>query len=337
MTIPLEEKAASRPSGLPKVLCTTVVRSSHVGDSHGGVYLVDLATGSHEQMVDWNDGSIDWTGRGGGRGLRGIAFDGDDIYIAASDEIFVYDREFRIRRSIRNRYLGLCHEIQIVDRKLYLTATEYDSILVYDLAAARFVAGYCVRNPGITGKATLEALRNVRLSFGAFDPEGDNGPPRGDTTHINSVWVEDGVIYLCGVWLAQLIAIARDGPGVYARVTPWTHNARPFRDGVLANSTGEDCIGWFDREGKLLRRYPIPRFPYQALEHADLPQDYARQAFGRGLTLATTPGGTELVIGGSSPASVSAYRLDSGEILATVTLTMDVRNAVHGLEIWPFT
>ena len=53
---------------LPAILCTTVVRSSHVGDSHGGVYLVDLETGKYEQKIDWNDGSIDWSGRGGGRG-----------------------------------------------------------------------------------------------------------------------------------------------------------------------------------------------------------------------------------------------------------------------------
>jgi hypothetical protein len=325
---------------LPRVLCTTVVRSSHEGDSHGGVYLVDLETGAHEQKVDWNDGSIDWSGRGGGRGLRGIALEGDEIFIAASDEIFVYDRDFRIKRTIRSRYLGLCHEIQIVDGRLYLTATAFDSILVYDLAACRFVAGYCIRNPQ-PEKLTPESLRRARLAFGAFDPESDKGPPPGDTTHINSVRVEGGVIYLCGVRLAQLIAIGREGPSVYAQVPPWTHNARPFRGGVLANSTAQDCLGWFDRNGALLRRFAIPRFPYQSLDHADLPEDYARQAFGRGLCVVERPGedtavGEELLIGGSSPASVTVYRLDSGEILRTVSLTMDVRNAVHGLEVWPF-
>jgi hypothetical protein len=242
---------------LPKILCTTVVRSSDLGDIHGGIYLVDLATGEHAIKVDWNDGSIDWSGRGGGRGLRGIAFDGDDIYVAASDEIFVYDRDFRIRRTIRNRYLGLCHEIQIVDRKLYLTATAFDSILVYDLDAARFVEGYCVRNPQPM-KPTPENLRRARLAFGAFDPESERGPTPGDTTHINSVWVEAGVIYLCGVRLAQVIAIASDGPGVYAQVPPWTHNARPFRGGTLANSTSEDCLCLFDRAGAVQRRYAIP-------------------------------------------------------------------------------
>lgn len=323
-------------TALPTIICTTVVRSSHHGDSHGGVYLVDLETGTAEMKVDWNDGSIDWSGRGGGRGLRGIAFDGDDIYIAASDEIFVYDREFRIQRTIRNRYLGLCHEIQIVDRKLYLTATAYDSILVYDIARQRFEAGYCLRNVNQQpGRPTVEGLKQAKFSFGAFDPEDDKGPPPGDTTHINSVWVENGTIHLGGVWLAHLIAIGRQGPAPYASILPWTHNARPFRDGVLANSTGEDSIAWFDRKGLIRRRFSIPRFPEQALLHADIPRDYARQAFGRGLCL-DERGPETILVGGSSPASISAYRFESGELLRTVTLTMDVRNAVHGLEIWPF-
>ncbi len=324
---------------LPKVLCTSVVRSAHRGDSHGGAYLVDLETGEHEQKLDWNDGTIDWTGRGGDRGLRGIGFEGDEIYIAASNEIFVYDRNFRVRHTIRNRYLRLCHEIRIANGKLYLTATAFDSILVYDLAQQRFVAGYCIRNPQ-PEKPTPDALRRIKLAFGAFDPEDDKGPPPGDTTHINSVWVENGAIYACGLKVPNMVAITREGPQPYARVQPFTHNARPFRGGVLANSTAEEVIGWFDREARLLRRFSIPRFPAHALQHADMPEDHARQAFGRGLCVVERPasngsGGGGLVIGGSSPASITVYALDTGEILKTVTLTMDVRNAIHGLEVWP--
>jgi hypothetical protein len=325
---------------LPKVLCTSVIRSTHVGDSHGGVYLVDLETGAHEQKLDWNDGSIDWAGRGGDRGLRGIAFDGDEIYIAASDEIFVFDRTFTITRSIRNRYLKHCHEIEIAGGKLYLTTTGYDSVLVYDLTERRFVAGYCIRNPH-PEDLTPKSLPGVKLSFSRFDPSDDKGPSAGNTTHLNCVWVEGGSIYVCGLKVPHIVTIAQDGPAAYARVPALTHNARPFRGGVLANATQEEFIGWFDREVRLLRRFAIPRFPFQALKHADLPGDHARQAFGRGLCLFEHPQGAgsdfgPVLIGGSSPASITAYRFDSAEILKTVTLTMDVRNAVHGLEVWPF-
>ena len=50
-------------------------------------------------------------GRGADRGLRGIEFDGEDTYIAASDELFCYDRNFQVKKSYKNPYLEHCHEI----------------------------------------------------------------------------------------------------------------------------------------------------------------------------------------------------------------------------------
>ena len=41
-------------------------------------------------------------------------------------------------------------------------------------------------------------------------------------------------------------------------------------------------------------------------------------------------------IGGSSPATVSLYAFDREEPVTSINLTRDVRNAVHGLEVWPF-
>ena len=64
----------------------------------------------------------------------------------------------------------------------------------------------------------------------------------------------------------------------------------------------------------------------------DLPKDHARQAFGRGLCVANN----NLIIGGSSPATISVYQLGQPVALKTVNLTMDVRNSIHGLEIYPF-
>ena len=90
---------------LPKLVVTSVVRGSKQGQSHGGVYTVDFEKREVLQHVDWNTSQIDFQGRGADRGLRGIAFSGDHILIAASDELFRYDRSFRIRTSHRNPYL----------------------------------------------------------------------------------------------------------------------------------------------------------------------------------------------------------------------------------------
>ena len=58
----------------------------------------------------------------------------------------------------------------------------------------------------------------------------------------------------------------------------------------------------------------------------------ARQAFGRGLCVVNE----QIVAAGSSPSTVSLYDTQKGERIAAVNLTMDIRNAIHGLEVWPF-
>ena len=89
---------------LPKLIATSVVRGSQQGESHGGVFTIDFEQQEAAQRVDWNTDDIDWEGRGADRGLRGIAFDGDDIYIAASDELFVYDLVFRFIKIADKRF-----------------------------------------------------------------------------------------------------------------------------------------------------------------------------------------------------------------------------------------
>ena len=87
---------------LPTLIATSVVRGAQQGDSHGGIYLIDFRNQEVRQVVDWDTSNIDFQGRGWDRGLRGIAFHGGETYIAASDELFVYDRAFRIQRSWRS-------------------------------------------------------------------------------------------------------------------------------------------------------------------------------------------------------------------------------------------
>ena len=78
--------------------------------------------------------------------------------------------------------------------------------------------------------------------------------------------------------------------------------------------------------------FPIKRYDEQELLNSHLPQDNARQAFGRGLAIL----GEDLIVGGSSPFTISVYDLNTSEVVRTINLTMDVRNTIHGLEVWPF-
>jgi hypothetical protein len=328
---------------LPKVIASTVVRSAHRGENHGGVYLIDLETGSVEQTVNYDESSISWDGRGGPRGLRGIAFYGDEIYLAASDEVFVYSKDFRFLRSIQNRYLKHCHETYLAGDTLFITSTGCDSVLEYDLRARRFLKGYHIRFKGLTRRRNMlgfwlnRVVDRETIEFGpmpqlrVFDPYSDEGPAASNTCHINSVFYDDGVVFVSGTRCRHLLAINGQKLSSHARLPFRTHNARPFRDGVLMNDTRHDRVSYLDGGGRAIS-FPIKRYGERQLLNSHLPQDHARQAFGRGLAIL----GEGLIAGGSSPATVSVYDLNTSEVVRTVNLTTDVRNTIHGLEVWPF-
>ncbi len=90
----------------------------------------------------------------------------------------------------------------------------------------------------------------------------------------------------------------------YARIPAGTHNARPFGDGVIMDATEQDVIlvggaTMSSVNGYRVRLRPVP------VGRVRLP-----------------------------PPSV--FDLSDGSLVKAVSLTMDVRNAVHGLEVWPF-
>jgi hypothetical protein len=316
---------------LPKVLATSVVRSAHEGESHGGAYLVDLDSGDCEKVIHWDYDAISWEGRGSERGLRGIAFYNDLILIAASDEVLVYDQDFRLLDSFKNAYLKHCHEVCRAGSILWLTSTGFDSVLGFDLRAGRFTNGYRVlrRHPGrLTGRLDLLAKYAVH----AFDPERGGGPRLLDRLHVNNVSTWRRSLLLSGTDLRHILQLRDGRVSIFARVPRGTHNAQPFRDGVIANHTSRNRIAYMGKWGRVRRSFPVKIYPEAQLTHSSLPADHARQAFGRGLC--TWEG--RLLIGGSSPATISVFDFDTKVRLACINATMDVRNAIHGLEIWPY-
>jgi hypothetical protein len=315
---------------LPTVIASSIIRSSYKGESHGGAYLVDLETGEFDQILDYSDSSISWEGRGGNRGFRGIAFHEGEVYLAASNEIFVYSQNFDFMRSIQSKYLKHCHEIYIAGDTLYMTSTGFDSVLEYDLRTRSFVTGYSLkfgtlgRGRKKMGFAPLPRLRS-------FDPYGAEGPEESNTCHLNNVFRDDGTVFVSGTRCAHLLAINGTKLSSHARIPYGTHNARPFGEGVLMNHTDHDRISYFEG-GREKISLPIQRYDERELLNTHLPQKNARQAFGRGLCIL----GEGLIASGSSPATISIYDLNASSVLKTINLTMDVRKTIHGLEVWPF-
>ena len=77
----------------------------------------------------------------------------------------------------------------------------------------------------------------------------------------------------------------------------------------------------------------VPRYSPRELQNAEFDDGHvARQGFARGLAVLSDT----VVAGGSSPLTVVVYDLAGNRRLLSVNLSMDVRNAIHGLEVWPF-
>lgn len=307
---------------LPKLVVTSVVRGSQQGESHGGIYTIDFEKQSGEQHVDWNTSRIDFEGRGADRGLRGITFDGDDMYVAASDELFCYDRNFEIKNSFRNPYLKHCHEITRKDRRIFLTSTGFDSLLSFNLDTKKFDWGFRLQK------------QYEQWSGFTFDPTSTDGPRRENDFHVNSVHVDNSGVYLSGLRSQALIWLNKDwNPVEICSLPGGTHNARPWKDGVLFNDTNDDHVRYVSRDGDQ-QAYPIVTYDDDDIEFSGIDDSkIARQAFGRGLCVCND----RFIAAGSSPSTVSLYDTETRQKVGSVNLSMDIRNAIHGLEVWPYT
>ncbi len=304
---------------MTKLVATSVVRGSRQGESHGGVYLVDLDKQRVAQPIDWNTADIDWQGRGWDRGLRGIDFDGERVLIAASDELFVYDPQFRLIGSYRCPYLKHCHEISRYERRLFLTSTGFDSILGFDLDSHRFSYGLHLKRSETGWQAR------------PFDPSTDGGPPPGNLLHLNSVYCEPTGMFVAGLRTEALLKYDGRRIAPFCNLPNGAHNAQPYRGGVLFNDSEQDLLRFAAAGGECA--FPVPRYGPGELTHTDLDDSrIARQAFARGLCVL----GDGVVAGGSSPSTIALHNLDTLKTTLTVTLSKDIRNAIHGLEVWPF-
>lgn len=305
-----------------KLVTTSVVRGSHQGESHGGVYIVDLERQRVRQTIDWNKTDIDWQGRGWDRGLRGIAFDGETVYIAASDELFAYTPDFECIGSWRSPFLKHCHEIAVHERTLFLTSTGFDSILGFNLDERRFDWAMCIKAARFRFKAV------------PFDPMSDDGPLMLNKLHINNVYCSKGGMYISGLRSGGMLHFNGKDINMAVELPPGTHNAQPFRDGVLFNDSEDDALRYTGRgDGSEDRAMATPTYAPERLQHREAGDEgLARVGFARGLCVLSG----RVVAGGSSPSTISVYDLAENKALLSVNLSMDIRNAIHGLEVWPF-
>jgi hypothetical protein len=147
------------------------------------------------------------------------------------------------------------------------------------------------------------------------------------------VYMDNTGIYLSGLRSGALLHI-NDSMEVseVCSLPTGVHNARPWRDGVIFNDTASDCVRFVRRDGTE-SAYKIQVYDESEIQFAGIDDSkIARQAFGRGLC----PVGERFLAAGSSPSTITLYDVETNQKVGFVNLSMDIRNAIHGLEIWPY-
>jgi hypothetical protein len=293
------------------LIATSVIRGAAAGQSHGAVHLLDMQAGRVAHAVDWR-------AAGAGRGLRGIAFDGERVFIAASDTLFAFTPAFEILDSFRSPFLGNCHEICIFERRLYLTSTAFDSILGFDLDANRFDWGLHVTESGNGLQAT------------PFDPNGTQGPARSHELGLNSLWCDPRGMFISGSGTLGLMFF--DARRIERLVTlpHGVQNARPWRDGVLFNDTEANVARFMTPTAN--RVFQVPLYPDSAPGPADeRPDENSRQGFARGLCVLDH----SVFAVGSSPATVTLHNLDTMKTTRSINFSDNPAHTIQSLAVWP--
>ena len=246
------------------------------------------------------------------------------MYITASDELFAFRPDFSLIGSWRNPYLKHCHETSIHERTLHIASTGFDSIIGFDLDDKAFKWAMHVD------------VQRFRFKGEIYDPHGEDGPLLLNKLHINNVYCNDDGMYFSGLRTGGMVHFNGTTLAMSAELPAGTHNARPFRNGVLFNDSEADRLRYAGRgDGTEDRAMAVPKYALKDLRNPEFDNGQiaiARQGFARGLAVVSD----SAVAGGSSPSTVVVYDLARNRRLVTVNLSMDVRNAIHGLEVWPY-
>ena len=301
------------------IAATTVIRGSQRGSSHGGVYLVDVANQRGAHLLDWTRPAIDWSGHGGGRGLRGIACGDERLYIAGSSELYGFAPDFALLDVYTSPYLDDAQAIALFEDRVYVVSAAYDAVLALDLQTGRFDWGLQLMDDD-------GGLRGI-----PFDPQGALGPSPAHALQLNSLHCDARGLFIAGGRTQGLLHF--DGKRIVRLVTlpEGVHDARPWREGVLFNDTEAEVVRFLTPDANCV--FQVPRYPEAALEPGSFEDSaVARQGFARGLCVLDEG----VFASGSSPLTITLHDLDAMKTTLRINLSTDARHMIHSLAVWPF-
>ena len=117
------------------LLVSTTIRGVPAKEKSGYVYSIDFENQKilkRSQIIEPPHREVDANPRGGMRGSKGIAINQDQIAIANTSSIFLYDLEWNLIREISHPSCAGIHDIMFQGDTIWATAARSDMIFQFD-------------------------------------------------------------------------------------------------------------------------------------------------------------------------------------------------------------
>ncbi|MFW5879419.1 MAG: hypothetical protein ACOCUV_01210 [bacterium] len=331
-----------------KLLASTIVRLSQKGASHGMLYEYDTTNKKSKEVFRWADENINWEGRGGDRGLRGIAFYKNLIIVGSGKQILFLNWNYELQDTFQHSLLGDIHELIVHKDDLIITSTLFDLIIYLNIPKKEITQGYFIKPNKINIKKQdifhkkFKALKyrlfywlnfNTNIekeyTFKSINPKDYVPEPTSinKSIHINSVFVKNEVLCFTGTQKNIIFGIDNNQLKKIAIIPYGTHNVQPYKNGYyIANYTIREKVVITNSKGFIKKSFIIN---YDKTQIKSLNTNHAKPGWNRGLCIHK-----DILFIGSSPACINIIDLSNGSY-ELIKLDSDVRNSIHGLEVIP--
>lgn len=307
---------------MTRLVATTVVHKSQIGQAHGHAYVVDLGQRSVHRVIEFREHDIEWHGGEGGRGLRGVAALDDALFVTAGDRLIEFNLAFKQRQSWRCDALMDARGLAVHGDTLFVVSAGNDCVLGFDLNERSFkwamhVASDFNRFKGVT-----------------FDPVAMTDAPLAiNKLELRSIQADEAGLRLHGLNSAGLLYFNGKTITMSVELPEGSNDAQIFKQGVLFNDSRAGALRFARRDevqGERIMRIPF----FHSADHQDMDSNEeraCRRGYARGLCVL----GDNVAVVGVSPAGVMLFDLERGERLGTIAISRDPLEAVNGATVLP--
>lgn len=265
--------------------------------------------------------------RGGSRGGRGLAFYNNRLYAATFDKILVYNPKLELRDIIFNQYVIGHHEIQVDDTGIWCCSTPLDGVIKLSHTGDMIDGVFLGERKLLARNGTRVLPRDRSRNYLAEAEMDESAVAHFDEQyHVNTVTSQaNGETHAFCCNYGYLLSVK---PRLrFVAIMPQlvsAHNVQVVGDYIFANNTLAKCFEIYARSKP--KGPPLHRIEIHGPE-AGQSRQFATEGWVRGMCWLSD----DLLVVGTSPASLVSINLRTFKIEDRMTLETDVRHAVHDL------